>query len=179
VWVLWPLAFLSLFAGFSNLPPVWSGKELLAHYLGAVPGSIVQLEATPSLEWLIAAGDGSLAAIALVFAYFLYGPGKTLIRLRGEVGDRLQAIFSNAFYLDWLYRKIIAGPYRSLAGFLWITVDEGIVDAGMIGYGKAFDTLSAALKVWTTGRLSTYLQMLLLGFMVIVGTLAIGLYGGW
>jgi NADH-quinone oxidoreductase subunit L len=180
VWVLWPLALLSLFAGFSNLPPVWSGKELLAHYLGTVPGSIPHPEATPRLEWIIAASDGSLAVIALASAYFLYGPKGALIRLHpGEGGNTLQMILFNGFYLDWLYRKIVADPYRSLARFLWIKVDESTVDAGMVGYGKAFDTLSAGLRVGTTGRLSTYLRMLLLGFTAIIGTLAIGLYGGW
>ncbi len=180
VWILWPLAILSLFAGFINLPPVWSGKELLAHYLATVPGSVLHLEATSGLEWFIAASDGSLAVIALALAYFLYGPGRTPIRLHpGEIGERLQTILLHAFYLDWLYRKIIADPYRSLARFLWMKVDEGTVDAGMVGYGKAFDTLSAGLRIATTGRLSTYLRMLLLGFTVIICTLAIGLYGGW
>jgi len=46
----------------------------------------------------------------------------------------------------------------------------------MGGYGKAFNSLSAGLRIGTTGRLSTYLRMLLLGFTVIICTLAIGLY---
>ena len=179
VGVLWPLAFLSLFAGFSNLPPVWSGKEWLAHYLAIIPGSISHVEATLSLEWLIGAGDGLVAFAAVLFAHFLYGPGGALVsRKPGEMGERLQRLLFNAFYLDWLYQKMIAGPYRSMARFLWLKVDEGVVDAGMVGYAKAFDVFSTGLRLWTTGRLSTYLRMLLLGSTIILCALALGLYGG-
>jgi NADH-quinone oxidoreductase subunit L len=179
VWVLWPLAFLALFAAFSNLPPVWSGKELLAHYLATVPGSVPHLDATPGLEWFIGAGDGTLALSALLLAYFLYGPrGVAVKRHLAEPGNRLQTVFYHAFYLDRLYLKFVANPYRTVAHFLWVNVDEATVDAGMIGYGRMFGAFSSLLRIWTTGRLSTYLLMLLLGFTVIIGALAFGLYGG-
>jgi NADH:ubiquinone oxidoreductase subunit 5 (subunit L)/multisubunit Na+/H+ antiporter MnhA subunit len=146
--------------------------------LAAVPGSIQHLGATPSLEWSIGAGDGILAYSALLLAYFLYGPKGIPITLRPhELGDRLQTVLFNAFYIDWLYQKIVANPYRSLARFLWIKVDEGGVDAGMVGYGKGFGALSAGLRLWTTGRLSTYLRMLLLGFTVIICAMVAGLFG--
>lgn len=176
--VLWPLAFLSLFAGFSNLPPLWSGKEWLAHYLAPVPGALSHVEATPSLEWLIGASDGLVAVAALLLAYLCFGSrGLMVSRRPGESGERLQRVLFNAFYLDWLYQKLIAGPYCTLARVLWLRVDEGTVDAGMVGYGRIFGALSAGLRLGTTGRLSTYLAMLLLGFAVIVGALALGLYG--
>ena len=175
--ILWPLAFLSLFAGFSNLPPVWSGKEWLAHYLAIIPGGVSHVEATLSLEWVIGASDGLVALAALLLAYFLYGSGGFLVSHKtGEPGGRLQRVLFNAFYVDWLYQKLVARPYRDMARFLWIRVDEGTVDAGMVGYGRVFGALSAGLRLGTTGRLSTYLAMLLLGFAIIISVLVFGLY---
>ena len=69
----------------------------------------------------------------------------------------------------------IAGPYRTIAGVLW-EADEGGVDAGFNRAGSLFPYFSAAFQLWTTGRLSTYLKMILLGFTLILGGVALGWY---
>jgi hypothetical protein len=55
-------------------------------------------------------------------------------------------------------------------------VDEDIVDAGLEGTSKTLPAISIYFQLWTTGRLSTYLKMLFLGFVAILGAIALGWY---
>jgi hypothetical protein len=58
------------------------------------------------------------------------------------------------------------------AKYLWLAVDESSVDKGYAKGAGAFIPFSRALGYWTTGRLSTYLTMLLLGLTVFLSVLA-------
>jgi len=169
VWVLWPLAFLSLFGGFLSLPAIWSGGEWLSQYLVSVPGTI-SLNIPPSFEWGMEIGSGFAAVAILIIAYFLYYPTPFSFRAFWE-----ELLFTG-FYLDWLYQKMVVLPYEGIAKFLWLKIDEGSLDQGIDQTGNFLPIFSAGLRQWTTGRLSTYLKMLLLGFTAILLALAVGWY---
>jgi NADH-quinone oxidoreductase subunit L len=173
IWVLWPLASLALFAGFINLPPVWGGGEWLAHYLSTVSGAVPELGVSHATEWTIAVTDAVIATTALILAYFLYGP-KNVLSLRSPEapGQGLTGFFFSGFYLDRLYQAAIVRPYRGLADVLWHRIDEGVVDNALVNSGRLLPTLSNIMRLWTTGKLSTYLGMLFLGFTVILCVLA-------
>lgn len=177
VWPLWPLAILSLFSGFLNIPAIWSGKEWLSQYLSVVPGSIPHISASSSIEWAMEIGSGLFSIAAAVLAYFLYCPDNFLgwsIKIPARQG--LYELLFSGFYLDRLYQQAIARPYRVIASFAWLKIDENSLDNGLDKTGKLFPSLSICLQQWTTGRLSTYLMMLLLGFTAILCALAIGWY---
>lgn len=63
-----------------------------------------------------------------------------------------------------------------MARIFWLKVDEGAVDDQFDATGTAFRFFSFGLQLWTTGRLSTYLKMVLLGFTTIISALALGWY---
>ncbi len=63
------------------------------------------------------------------------------------------------------------------ANFLWVKVDERCVDDSYAKGAASFLTLSRGLGHWTTGRLSTYVKMLLLGLTVLFIALVWGWYG--
>jgi NADH-quinone oxidoreductase subunit L len=169
-WILWPLAFLSLFDGVLNLPG-GPFTRWLAHYLSVLPGTIMKPAATPGLAWLMAVGDAVLVAAVVLLAYILFRrPGPEPAR-RG-----LREVLFTAFYLDRFYLSFIARPFRAVAGFLWINVDENSVDQTFEGAAGSFGALSNGLRLWTTGRLSTYLKMLFLGFVALIFVLAVGWY---
>jgi NADH-quinone oxidoreductase subunit L len=169
VWVLWPLAFLSLFGGFLSLPAIWSGGEWLSQYLASVPGTI-SLKIPPSLEWTMEIGSGLAAVAILMIAYFLYSSIPFSFRAFW------QELLFTGFYLDWLYQKMVVLPYEGIAKFLWLRIDEESLDQAIDQTGNLFPIFSAGLSQWTTGKLSTYLKMLLLGFTVILCALAVGWY---
>ena len=170
VWILWPLAVLSLLSGLLNLPAIWSGKEWLAEYLSPVAGSIPHLSVSPGLEWAMEMVTGLFALGMAVLAYFLYVPTPIAVR------RSLHELLFSGFYLDRLYQQVIARPYQTIAKFSWLKIDEGSLDGGVDQAGNLFPVFSGGLRLWTTGRLSTYLKMLLLGFTAILCALAIGWY---
>ena len=65
--------------------------------------------------------------------------------------------------------KAVFRPYRALAEFLWLKVDELCLDDGAVKAAGGLKTVSRGLGHWTTGRLSTYLNMLFLGLTIFFG----------
>jgi NADH-quinone oxidoreductase subunit L len=170
VWILWPLALLSLFSGFLNLPGIWSGREWLTHYLSSVPGAVAHLPASPRLEWGMEIGSGVTSLLIVALAYYRY------ILAPISVRPGLQELLFSGFYLDRFYERMIVRPYQEMARLLWLRVDEGTLDQGIDKAGHIFPISSSGLRLWTTGRLSTYLKMLLLGFTVILCAITAGWY---
>ena len=88
----------------------------------------------------------------------------------------LRDLLFSGFYLDRLYQTALVKPYEAIAKTLWLGVDEGGIDDRFDGTGTAFRFFSLGLQLWTTGRLSTYIRMLLLGLTVMLCMLALGWY---
>ncbi|NSW86859.1 MAG: NADH-quinone oxidoreductase subunit L [Syntrophobacteraceae bacterium] len=176
---LWPLAFLALFAGFMNLPAVWGGEEWLAGFLGGVPGTVPHLHISPGIEWFVAMSDGVVALAAAALAFVLYGPVEsTRWRAVFIPAQTVRDFFLSGFYLDRLYQAVLARPYMELARILWLKVDEGALDGCIAASSRTFPLLGSVLRLWTTGRISTYLLGLLVGLTVMLGLLVIRFYAG-
>jgi NADH-quinone oxidoreductase subunit L len=156
--VLIPLAVLALCDGLLNLP-FGVGKRWLGRYLSSVPGAIVDLNAPLSLflEMAILSASLSLAGIAL--AYFLYR------RPKETKEEGWNALLFSAFYLDDAYLYLFVRPYRWASNLLWRQVDVKGVDKTLESFGMSFDSSSTVLRLWTTGRLSTYLTAFLVGLL--------------
>ncbi len=174
VWVLWPLAILSIAAGALNFPALFFGSEWLAGYLAPIKGGDFFIPPPPAVEAMTLAVSAVTSILALVVAYFLYRP--RAITPATPWRERLGQVFFSAFYLDRLYALAIAGPYRSISRFLWEQVDEGVWDSGLVETSRALPALSTYFQMWTTGRLSYYLKMLFLGFTAILGAITLGWY---
>jgi NADH-quinone oxidoreductase subunit L len=173
VGVLWPLAFLSLAAGALNLPGSFFGGEWLARALAGVPGGAVPSQSFPGVEAAVMAVSGLLSVAGAVWAYFLYRR-RPLPEAATPLRQRMKELLFSAFYLDLAYQKALAAPYRAMSRFLWLKVDEGAVDTGIDGAGKWFPLVSLDLQLWATGRLSTYLKMLFLGFTAVLVAIVLG-----
>jgi NADH-quinone oxidoreductase subunit L len=175
VWIVFPLAVLSIFVAMLNFPTALGGNEWLAHYLAPAVGGFPSSSVSPAFERGMEIGSGIVNIILLVFAYFLYRPRSAFLGLSTPVALRqaLGDLLLSGFYLDRLYELLIVRPYQRMASFFWLKVDEGGIDDRLDDTGTVFRSFSMGLQLWTTGRLSTYLKMLLLGLTVILGVLAI------
>jgi NADH-quinone oxidoreductase subunit L len=165
VWVLVPLAVLALCDGALNIPGSY-GKNFLGYFLSTVPGARPDLGAPGWLEWDMRLGSASLVVLVIVLTYFLFRWP------RPAVFEGLHETLFTAFYLDWLYLRVIARPYQWISGFLWQNVDEGGVDRGFESTAGGLKIFSAFMGLWTSGRLSTYLIMLFLGLTAMFAVLA-------
>jgi len=199
--VLWPLAILALGDGLLNLPGGF-GKNFLGNYLAIVPGARVDLGASAALEWAMGIGTAVSVVATIYLAYYLYrGPAREpqligwqkflfsglyldnlyhylLVRpYQAAAGFFWHAVDERIFDQGYLrLARALFRPYRALARFTWLQVDERLLDRGLVKMAGGFDLLSGFLRLWTTGRLSTYLLMLLLGLTVLVSALALNWY---
>jgi NADH-quinone oxidoreductase subunit L len=154
--ILIPLAVLALCDGLLNLP-FGIGKRWLGHFLSSVPGAIVDVNAPFSLLLKMGILSASLSLLGIVLAYFIY-------RRPVEAGEGgLNALLFSAFYLDNAYRYLLVRPYQWLAGLLWQGIDEKSLDKTIESFGTGFDSLSMSIRLWTTGKLSTYIKVFLWG----------------
>jgi NADH-quinone oxidoreductase subunit L len=177
-WIILPLAILAVFAAALNLPEAFGGKAWLSSTLASVPGGLPPSPVSAGLERSLEIGSGLLNIAVLVIAYFLYRPGARFLGspTPAVLRQSLEDLLFSGFYLDRLYQIALVAPYQKMAGILWSKVDEGVVDDRFDATGNTFRFFSFELQRWTTGRLSTYLKTLLLGFTVIVSALAFGWY---
>jgi NADH-quinone oxidoreductase subunit L len=169
-YILWPLALLALFDGLLNLP-FGPGKRWLGYYLSSLAGSRLDLGAPLAYELGMGGGSALVVVVVIILTYYLYRPPGPAWSAPGW-----QALLFEAFYLDKLYQYLLVGPYRRLAAFWWQAVDEGGVDRGLDGAAAGVDMLSRGLGYWTTGWLSTYVTMLLVGLTAFFVVLALRLF---
>ena len=202
VWILWPLAILALFDGLLNLPG-GIGKNFLGHYLEAVPGARPDLGASLALEWTMGILSASIVLVSLLLAYVLYvrRPAPEPLRqgfheflFSGLYLDRLyQVIFVGPYQRMTEFMKgrveeqgidrgvvtaavALYNRFWDTANFLWLKVDDRAIDGSYIRGATGFLTLSRGFGYWTTGRLSTYVKMLLLGLTAFLVVLVWGWY---
>jgi len=157
------------------------------------------LGASVSLEWVMGILSASLVVASLLLAYRRYAhrPVKEPER-RGVHEFLFSGLYLDKFYQmifvspyqrmtefikarveDRVVNRVIdtsaLGSFQQFwkaAKYLWLAVDERSVDESYAKGAKAFIPFSRALGYWTTGRLSTYLTMLLLGLTVFLAVLA-------
>jgi NADH-quinone oxidoreductase subunit L len=196
--VLWPLAVCALGDGLLNLPG-GIGKNFLGHYLAAVPGARPDLAAGLATEWAMGITSAAIVVISMVLAYLRYGRGPAP---EPAIAGFWEVLFTG-FYLDRLYQLIFVKPYQAASFWLWrqvddrwdrglvaaaeaafraywaftellwLKVDEVLLDDGVVKTASGLEAASRGLGRWTTGRLSTYLAMLLLGLTLFFGALGV------
>jgi len=203
VWVLVPLAILAVFDGLLNLPG-GIGKNFLGSYLAMVPGARPDLGAPLALEWTMGIVSASVVVVSLSLAYVLYVRRPTPEPLRQGFHEFLgSGLYLDNLYQMILVRPYLRMTelvkvrveeqgldrgletaafalfrwYGKIAEYLWLKVDERRVDASYVKGAASCVTLSRGLGYWTSGRLSTYLKMLLLGLTVFLIALVWGWYG--
>jgi NADH-quinone oxidoreductase subunit L len=202
VWILWPLALAALSDGLLNLPG-GVGKNFLGSYLSGVPGARPDLGAPASLEWVMGVGSATLVVLTMALAYYYYRRRPYREPAREGLHDLLfsgfyldnfyQLIFVRTYQTlaTWLWRRVdeqcldqgyeksaqgIFSMYRHLTRFIWQEVDERLFDQGFVNFAWSFHILSNGLGYWSTGKLSTYLKMLLLGLTIFLFVLTVSWY---
>jgi NADH-quinone oxidoreductase subunit L len=169
-YILWPLALLSLFDGMLNLP-FGLGKRWLGQYLSVLPGSRVDIGAPLAYELGMGVGSALVVVAVIGLTYYLYRPPGPACS-----APAWQALLSEAFYLDRFYQYIIVRPYVRVSQFLWQKIDEHGLNRGLDGTAAGVNLLSRGLGYWSTGRLSTYVTMLLVGLTAFFTVLALRFY---
>ena len=114
-------------------------------------------------------GCGLLTVLVIIFAWFHYGP-RNLLGGRSPVAlpTRVHDLLVSGFYLDRVFHAVVVRPFRELARLLWQKIDEDWLDHFLERVGGNFMVLGGHLRQWTSGQISSYLSMLLLGLVLIL-----------
>jgi NADH-quinone oxidoreductase subunit L len=111
-----------------------------------------------------------LAGITL--AWFMYMASPVKAETIGRARTPLHALLLNAYYVDWLYDRLIVAPLFALSSFL-ARVDLGVVDGAVNGVGRAVVAWAGSLRRLQTGYVVNYALTMLVGAIALAGFLLV------
>jgi NADH-quinone oxidoreductase subunit L len=109
-----------------------------------------------------------LAGITLAWFSYMASPVKA--ETIGQSRTPVQRLLMNAWYVDWLYDRVIVGPLFALSSLLG-RVDLGVVDGAVNGVGRGVMAWAASLRRVQTGYVVNYALTMLVGAVVLAGFL--------
>ncbi len=168
------LAILAAIGGFAGIPEIFHMPHLLDNFLEpifenskAVFSGFGEIHLDHSTEWILMGTSVAVAAVAIVFAYVVYGGGKN-IPSQDENISGLQKIVYDKFYIDELYQKLFVNPLTSLSRFLGNVFDNKILDGILNVVGNGVEAGSGLIRRIQVGSTSNYLLFITIGIILAV-----------
>jgi NADH-quinone oxidoreductase subunit L len=158
------LALLTVVGGLLGLSI--GGDAPLVSALAPVVGEHEADAAIGKLTMAIVATAVSLGGLFL--AWLTYGPRRMLDAARvTRAVPWAYRLAWNAFYVDEVYAVLFVRPFRWAASFLWVVVDDGLIDGAVNVVGRATMGLGQASRRLQTGYVRTYVLAMLMGAVVL------------
>jgi NADH-quinone oxidoreductase subunit L len=110
-----------------------------------------------------------VAGIAV--AWTRYGARAVRPELIGQPRSALHRLLLNAYYVDWVYDRVIVQPLFALSRFCADVIDQRIIDGGVNLLGRAVLGWAAGFRRLQTGYVMNYALTMLAGAVVVVGFL--------
>jgi NADH-quinone oxidoreductase subunit L len=169
------LALLSAVGGFMGAP-MFVGKHYLANYLAPIftysrqilPAAFTA-EPEHNTELMLMGISVLVAVIGIVLAYVQY-----VARAQRPAEDEAQRsapenLVYHKYYIDELYDNLIVKPVMALSTGLHKFVENGIIDPIANGVGRVTLAGGQLLRNVQTGSVETYLILMVLGIVLILG----------
>ena len=196
--VLQVLGVASIVVGFIGLPHLWHLPNLLEHWLepvfAASSGHLNWRHYPVSLEWTLMLVSVLVAVVGAGVAYSLYKDARSTVPSRFlSKYPALHRVVYNKYYIDefyqatvirltlllaavcdWFDRTIVDGAVNLVGwigrqlGFAAGQHDQYVVDGGINGLAHVVGLGGRALRKLQTGRIQTYLYVMLGGGMAII-----------
>jgi NADH-quinone oxidoreductase subunit L len=104
-------------------------------------------------------------------AFALYNSSSLKPEALGQPRTTIHALLLNAYYVDWIYDRLIVQPLYRLSVFAARVIDQGVID-GLVNFaGRIVVEWAASLRRIETGYIVNYALTMLAGAVVIVGFL--------
>lgn len=176
--VLWVLAGLSVVGGFLGLPAVFAHGELnwIHHYLGApFGGPVAESVVGPYgdsfllIEWLLLLLGALIGVGGVLLAYRAYKKHglayDAILRQRFGV---LYRWWSNKYYWDEMYQKLVVRPLMGLAEYGLKPFDQNVVDGLVNGAARVTAGFSRGLRRVQAGVVQGYALAIVLGVALVL-----------
>ncbi|MCC3157948.1 NADH-quinone oxidoreductase subunit L [Hymenobacter sp. 15J16-1T3B] len=168
------LAILAAVGGFMNAPLVL-GKGYLADFLAPLFAYSKQTnpeafgaEIDHATEYMLIGLSVAAGVLGIVFAYVQYVSRR--VRPADDASQRgfLENLVYHKYYVDELYNTLFVKPSMFLSRGLHDFVEKRVVDAGVNGVGRGVFGGSKLLGSLQTGRVETYLLLMVIGIVVVL-----------
>jgi NADH-quinone oxidoreductase subunit L len=169
------LAALSVVGGFIGLPEVFHFKHALATFLDpiyegsrAVNPAFGEVHLDHGTEIMLMVVSVTIALVALIFAYFKFYNGKSIPKADEEMSGIPKLIYDK-YQIDETYNTIFVKPLESLGKICGSIIDPKGLDGVVNGIGSSINSLSSFFRKMQTGKIGTYLFVMCICVVVIVG----------
>jgi NADH-quinone oxidoreductase subunit L len=112
-----------------------------------------------------------VAFAGILLAWFMYGATPVRAEAIGRPRTVVHRLLLNAWYVDWLYDRIIVRPLFAASEVLARIFDVGVIDGAVNGLGRAVVAWAESLRRLQTGYVVNYALTMLAGAVAIVGFL--------
>jgi NADH-quinone oxidoreductase subunit L len=155
------LSLLTVLAGFALGLPLDGSRfvHLLAPVFAPHEGAHASVVVLLSL---IVFGAGGL------LAFYMYRQSAVKPEAIGQPRTWVRALLLNAWYVDWIYDRLIVQPLYALSVALAQIFDVGVIDGLVNGLGRAVSAWGAGLRRLQTGYVVNYALTMLAGAVVVV-----------
>jgi NADH-quinone oxidoreductase subunit L len=166
------LAGLSLVGGFVGIPLI-KGLHFFHDFLApaVTPLTHAEVHYPASFEVGMMIFSMLVAAGGIYTAYKMYLLIPELPTTLARKFPRAYDLIFHKYYVDELYDATVVEPIKSGSDFLWLGVDDKVVDGAVNGSAGVIAWLSAHIRKLETGFVQNYALAILLGVVLITGYL--------
>ena len=160
------LAALSIVGGFVELPAPWGNLPLFTRFMSVVLPVPSVVRGSPGTELALQTVTAavSLAGIYLAYLFYLRRPGFVQSIGSNGIGAGLGRFWLSGWGFDWLYDRVLIGPYTWLAH----RGRDDVVDRAYQGISQLLVLAHQELSQTESGRVRTYAMSIGIGAAIIV-----------
>ena len=162
------LAILTAVAGWMEIPSE-NGKRFTRFLAAVLPASEAHHGGVSAYAIVIVSIAVALAGI--VVAWLRYGARMVRPEVIGQPRSALHRLLLNAYYVDWIYDRVIVQPLFALWRVCAGLIDQGIIDGAVNLVGRLVVGWAAGFRRLQTGYVMNYALTMLAGAVVVVAFL--------
>ena len=168
---LMALALLSVVGGFVGFPIIEGANKFREFLSPAITPLVHEAHYPAWFEITMMCFSMAVAGAGIFVAYKMYIKQPELPTVVAEKFPVAYDLVANKYYVDELYDATVVNPIKTGSDFLWLGVDDKVVDGAVNGSAGTIAWLSAHLRKLETGFVQNYALAILLGAVVIAGYL--------
>jgi NADH-quinone oxidoreductase subunit L len=140
-----------------------------AHYLENFLSPVIVRSAEDShslshaTEYTLMALSVGLAVIAIIYAWTRFTKSPEIAEPQGA-----GKFFSNKWYIDELYDKVIANPLLAIAAFFKNVVEKSGIDGIVNGVGRGVNYAGRQIRLMQTGQVGNYILLMVLSMVLMI-----------
>jgi NADH-quinone oxidoreductase subunit L len=165
------LALLSVVGGFVGFPIIEGANKFKEFLSPSIAPLHAAVHHSAAFEVFMMGFSMLVAGVGIYTAYKMYIKQPELPTKVAEKYPTAYDLVYHKYYVDEIYDATVVEPIKEGSDFLWLGVDDKVVDGAVNGSASVVAWLSAHLRRLETGFVQNYALAVLLGVVLITGYL--------